>query len=168
MKFTPSDNLSEQQVQHGLQYFVKEGLAAEAMATFTGGTFLVAMAVLLKASNFQIGLLAALPILTNIFQLVSIWLVQRYRNRRVISVVCSFLARVPLFVIGMLPFVLTSGTSVNVLFFVLFFHYLFASVSGASWNSWIKDLVPEKILGAYFSRKAKLTQVLNVSLSLAI
>lgn len=151
-----------------MKYFIQEGLAAEAMATFTGGTFLVAMAVLLKASNFQIGLLAALPALTNVFQLLSIWLVQKYRNRRAISVVCSFCARVPLFIIGFLPFLFSAGASISVLLFFLFFHYFFASVSGASWNSWIKDVVPEKILGSYFSRKARITQILNVSLSLAV
>ncbi|HEX8278026.1 MAG TPA: MFS transporter, partial [Segetibacter sp.] len=168
MKLRPSTNLSDQQVQSGLKYFIHEGLAAEAMATFTGGTFLVAMAVLLKASNFQIGLLAALPTLTNVFQLLSIWLVQKYKNRRAISVICSFFARVPLFIIGLLPVFFSTGTSMNVLLFFLFFHYLGTSVSGASWNSWIKDLVPEKILGSYFSRKTRLTQILNVTLSLAV
>lgn len=168
MKLRPSEHLNEKQVQSGLDYFVYEGLAAEAMATFTGGTFLVAMAVLLQASNFQIGLLAALPTLTNIFQLLSIWLVQKYKNRRAISVVCSFLARVPLFIIGLLPLVFSTATSIQVLLFFLFFNYFFASVSGASWNSWFKDLIPEKILGNYTSRRSRLIQILNVTLSLAI
>lgn len=168
MKLRPSVYLNDVQVQSGLKYFVQEGLAAEAMATFTGGTFLVAMAVLLNASNFQIGLLAALPTLTNIFQLLSIWLVQKYKNRRAISVICSFFARIPLFIIGFLPLLFSKDTSISVLLFFLFFHYFFTSVSGASWNSWIKDVVPEKILGTYFSRKARLTQILNVTLSLAV
>lgn len=168
MKLRPSTHLTDQQVQTGLTDFINEGLAAEAMATFTGGTFLVAMAVLLKASNFQIGLLAALPTLTNVFQLLSIWLVQKYKNRRAISVVCSFLARVPLFIIGLLPIFFSTTTSINAVLFFLFFHYLGTSVSGASWNSWIKDLVPEKILGSYFSRKTRITQILNVTLSLAV
>ena len=168
MDFRPSDKLNERQVQSGLYYFLLDALTGEGMAIFTGGTFLVAMAVLLKASNFQIGLLAALPVLTNVFQLLSIWLVQRYRNRRAISVICSFFARVPLFIIGLLPLLLSKGTSINILLFFLFFHYLGTSISGASWNSWIKDVVPEKILGTYFSRKARLTQILNVTLSLAI
>jgi MFS family permease len=168
MKLQPSPYLSEKQVQSGLRFFVQEGLAAEAMATFTGGTFLVAMAVLLKASNFQIGLLAALPTLTNVFQLLSIWLVQKYKNRRAISVICSFFARVPLFLVGLLPVMFSASTSLTVLLFLLFFHYFFTSVSGASWNSWIKDVVPEKILGTYFSRKTRLTQILNVTLSMAV
>lgn len=167
MTLRPLDHLTDKQVQSGLKCFVREGLAAEAMATFTGGTFLVAMAVLLQASNFQIGLLAALPALTNVFQLLSVWLVQKYRNRRAISVVCSFLARVPLFIIGLLPLAFSVATSVNVILIVLFFHYFFASISGASWNSWFKDLVPEKILGSYTSGRSRLIQILNVTLSLA-
>lgn len=167
MTLRPLDNLTDQQVESGLKYFVREGLAAEAMATFTGGTFLVAMAVLLHASNFQIGLLAALPALTNVFQLLSVWLVQQYRNRRAISVICSFLARVPLFIIGLMPLMFSIGTSMTVLLAVLFFHYFFTSVSGASWNSWFKDLVPEKILGRYTSGRSRLIQILNVTLSFA-
>ena len=168
MNFKPSESLSSAEVNKGLNLVIKDGLAAEAMSTFTGGTFLVAMALQMGASNFQIGLLAALPTLTNVFQLLAIWLVQRYNNRRAISVLSNLFARFPLFIIGLLPFLFTAGTSIQVLIFLLFFHYFFGSVAGASWNSWMKDLVPEKKLGAYFSHRSRLTQTLNVILSLAI
>ncbi len=91
MKFNPTLPLTEKQIQSGLNYVTKDGVFTEAMVAFTGGAFLVAMAMQMGASNFQIGLLAALPTLSNIFQLLSIWLVQRYNNRKAISVICSFL-----------------------------------------------------------------------------
>jgi MFS family permease len=50
----------------------------------------------------------------------------------------------------------------------MFVHYLFGSVAGASWNSWAKDLVPSKQMGRYFSERTRLTQTLNVVLSLSI
>src|SRR5688572_32006885 len=100
MNLRTSSHLSPQQVQSGLRYVVKEGVAAEIMVNLTGGTFLVAMALHLGASNFQIGLLASLPILTNIFQLISVWLVKKYRNRRAVSVITSFIARFALVKIG--------------------------------------------------------------------
>jgi MFS family permease len=168
MNFKPSETLSLKQVDRGLNLVIKEGLAAEAMSVLTGGTFLVAMAVMLGASNFQIGLLAALPTLTNIFQLIAIWLVQRYNNRRAIAVISNVLARFPLLVIGSLPFLFSTGTSIQVLIFLLFFHYFFGSVAGASWNSWMKDLVPEEKLGSYFSHRTRLTQTLNVVFSLLL
>ncbi|HEY6978436.1 MAG TPA: MFS transporter [Chitinophagaceae bacterium] len=166
MNLQPKKVLTENEVQTGLKLVIADGLTAEAMTTLTGGAFLVAMALLMGANNFQIGLLAALPTFTNMFQLLSIWLVRRYNNRRAIAVICGLLARSPLVIIGILP--LFTSSSVEVLIFFLFFYYFFGSIAGPSWNSWMKDLVPEKSLGAYFSRRSSYTQSLNVILSLLL
>ena len=144
---------------------IGDGLATEAMTTLTSGTFLVAMALLLGASNFQIGLLAALPTFTNIFQLISIWLVRRFNNRRAISVICALFARIPLVIVGLLCLV-NHSISINTIIFFLSFNYLFGSIAGPSWNAWMKDLIPENLLGTYFSRRSSYTQMLNVGLSL--
>src|SRR5690606_25995660 len=109
-----------------------------------------------------------LPSFSNIFQLVAIRLLQKYNNRRAIVVICSICARIPLLVIGLLPLVFSKSTSIPVLIFFLFFHYCFGSVAGANWNSWMKDLVPENRLGSYFSLRTRLTQTLNVILSLVL
>jgi MFS family permease len=167
MNLRPKKELTEAEINTGLKLVIGDGLAAEAMTTLTGGAFLVAMAILMGASNFQIGLLAALPTFTNVFQLLSIWLVRRYNNRRAISVICSLLARFPLLIVGTLV-LLFSRYSISLLIFFLFFYYFFGSISGPSWNSWMKDLVPEKSLGAYFSRRSSYTQTLNVVLSLTL
>lgn len=147
---------------------IGDGLAAEVMTTFTGGAFLVAMALLMGASNFQIGLLAALPTFTNLFQLVSIWLVRRFNNRRAVTVIFSILARLPLIAVGLLPFVTDNAFLINLLIFFLFFHYLFGSVAGPSWNAWMKDLVPENMLGSYFAKRSSYTQSLNVVLAIVL
>jgi len=168
MGFKPSENLNEEQIKSGLRLVIADGLAAESMVALTGGTFLVAMALHMGASNFQLGLLAALPTFSSIFQLVAIWLVQRYNNRKAITTIFNFLARFPLFIIGALPLLFTGGSSVYALLFFLFFHYYFGAVAGASWNSWMRDLVPVEQLGSYFSHRGRLTQILNVIFSLAI
>jgi MFS family permease len=168
MYLRPTKHLTDQQVQAGLKLVVKDGLAAEAMTALTGGAFLVSMALMMGASNFQIGVLASLPTFTNIFQLLSIWLVKKYNNRRAVAVTCAFLARFPLLIIGSLPLIFSSATTIQVLLFFLFFYYFFGSIAGPSWNSWMKDLVPEKMLGTYFSHRSRLTQILNVIMSLSI
>lgn len=166
MDVRPKKLLTEQEVQTGLKLVITEGLATEAMTTLTGGAFLVAVALLFGASNLQIGLLAALPTFTNIFQLLSIWLVRRYNNRRAISVACALLARVPLVIMGIMAFF--SAGSIQLLIFFLFFYNLFASIAGLSWNAWMKDLVPGNQLGTYFSRRSGNMQTLNVVLSLCL
>lgn len=168
MKLSPSPSLKNRDITKGLDLVIKEGLTSEAMSTFTGGTFLMAMALLLGATNFQIGLMAALPTMTNLFQVVTTWILQKYNNRRATAVIANGLARLPLLVIGMLPLMFNADTSFGTIIFILFFHYLFGSIAGASWNSWMKDLVPSHKLGSYFSRRTSMTQTLNVCLSLTI
>ncbi|TWV98758.1 MFS transporter [Chitinophaga pinensis] len=168
MKLTPTTQLTEEQVNTGMNLVTKDGLAVETMVVLTGGTFLTALALKLGASNFQIGLLAALPTFTNIFQLFAIWLAQRYNNRRVITVACTAFARFPLIVIGLMPFVFTTGTTIHTLISLLFFHYLFGSLAGATWNSWMKDLLPGEKLGSFYAQRTRLTQILNVTLSLTV
>jgi MFS family permease len=168
MYLQPSESLTDQQIQSGLKSIIADGMFAEAMIALTGGTFLVAMAVSLGATNSQLGILAALPMFSNIFQLLSIWLVKKYNNRRGVTVLTNILGRIPLFLIAALPFLFSTGSSVQALIFLLFFHYVFGAVAGPSWNSWIKDLVPEKQLGTYFSRRGRLTQSLSVIVTLLL
>ena len=144
MFLSPKESLSERDIQKGLKIVIWDGLAAEAMTVFSSGTFLVSMALLLGADSIQIGLLAALPLATNVFQLVSVWLVGRYHNRRMVAVLCAYLARIPLLLVGF-SVLFFSRLSLDLLIFMLFFHYLFGSIAGPSWNSWIKDMVPESM-----------------------
>ncbi|WP_247654830.1 MFS transporter [Chitinophaga varians] len=150
-----------------MRLVIGDGLAAEVMTTLTSGAFLVAMALMLGASNLQIGVLSALPTFTNIFQLISIWLVRRSNNRRAVTVICTILARIPLVVIGVVPLIFPGAAGIQFLIVFLSVFYFFGSLAGPSWNAWVKDLVPESMLGSYFSRRGSYTQTLNVVLSLA-
>jgi MFS family permease len=167
MNLKPVKSLSEDQLESGLKLVVADGLSAEAMVVFTSGTFLTAMAIHMGASNFQLGVLAALPTFTTIFQLFSIWLVQKFKNRKAITAFCNFMARVPLIAIGVLPFLFTAGTSIEILIVMLFFQHIFGDIAGASWNAWMKDMIPGSKLGSFFSHRSRMAQTLNVTLSLA-
>lgn len=167
MNLAPSEKLTESQVKSGLKLLVRDGLFAEAMTTLTSGAFLIALALKLGASNFQIGLLASLPTLANVFQIVAIYLLFRIANRRAIAVYSALFARIPLLLVSFLPMLFSFKTDLNLLILILFFHYLFSAISGCSWTSWTKDLVPEEQLGTYFSHRTRVIQILNVVLSLA-
>jgi MFS family permease len=168
MILRPKETLTEEEVNRGLKLVIGDGLAAEAMTTLTGGAFLIAMALLLGANNFQIGLLSGLPTFTNLFQLLSIWLVRRFNNRRAIAVLCGMMARLPLLAIGCIALFAPHSSSIQLIIFFLFFYQFFGSIAGPSWNSWIKDLVPENQMGAYFSRRGSYTQTLNVIMSFSV
>jgi MFS family permease len=167
MNTHPSATITEQQLNKGLKNVTADGLSAEAMVVFTSGTFLTALAIHMGASNFQLGMFAALPTFTTIFQLSAIWLVRRFNNRRLISVVFNFLARLPLIAIGIMPMLFSGSTTIAVLLLLLFFQHVFGDIAGASWNAWMKDLIPQDRLGSFFSRRTRMAQTLNVTLSLA-
>ncbi|WP_343307179.1 MFS transporter [Chitinophaga niabensis] len=168
MDLKPSQSLTETDVSRGLKLVIGDGLASEAMTTLTGGAFIVAMAILLGANNLQLGLIAALPTLVNLFQLISIWLVRRFNNRRAVTVTCAFLARFPLIIIGIFPLLWPEWTTIELIIPILFFYYFSGAIAGASWNSWMKDLVPGNQLGAYFAKRSSYMQTLNAVLSLLL
>ncbi|MBA4852770.1 MFS transporter [Emticicia sp. BO119] len=166
MNLQPKEILTEEDVQCGMRLGVREGLATETMTVLTSGAFLTALSLLLGASNLQIGLIAALPAFSNISQFLTILLVKRYNNRRAISVLFSVLARIPIVVIGIIALFFPNSISVQFIILFLFFNFFFASMAGLSWNAWMKDLIPEKIMGTYFSRRSSYQQTLNVCMSL--
>lgn len=166
MSLSPQPAISESELKAGQKKVILDGLCTESMNALCTGTILVAFALLMGATNFQIGLLASLPTVVNIFQLISIWLVRRYNNRRAISVYCSVLARVPLIIIGGITLFNASSAQTNTVIFFLAFFYLFGSIAGPSWNSWMKDFIPENSLGAFFSKRTRYTQTINAIFSI--
>jgi len=165
MQLKPQDTLTEHQVQSGLAYVIKDGVASQAMGTLTGGAFLVAFAIKLGASNFVIGLLAAIGPLAQLLQLPSIFLVEKVRNRRAITVVAAALTRLSWLLIALIPFLLAGQIGLTVLLVSIIVASAFGAVSGCSWNSWMRDLIPQNILGSFFSKRMRIATGVAIALS---
>jgi len=167
MGFPVKDTFTEEETESGLRSVIKDGLATQAMVTLTGGVFLVAFALKLGASYTLIGLLAAIPPLAQLIQIPSISLVEKYRVRRTISMYASAGSRIFLLLIALIPFLFSIEIGLIFLIVFLSLHAMFAAIGGCSWNSWMRDLIPQNQLGAFFAKRAKLTIGLAVVLSLA-
>jgi MFS family permease len=163
----PKESLTAEEVSQGLSVVIRDGLATQAMVTLTSGIFLVAFALQLGASNTVIGLLAAIPPLTELIQMPAISIVEKVRNRRLICITASSLARVSWIGIAFIPFFFGPVTGVAALVAYLVSYGCFSAISHCSWSSWIRDLVPEEILGTFFSRRMALAMSLGIALSLA-
>lgn len=166
-KYVPKAFLNEERTRHGLQNVLWDGVTTEILTTLTGGVFLVSLALLIGANNKDIGLLAAWPLLGNITQLSIVALLQKYRNRKIITLGLLFLARVPLVLIGL---VIVGNLSYDIHFFMfaMAIHYTCSAAAGLTWNSWVKDLVPAEDLGRYFSKRSKYMLVVNLCVSLVL
>jgi MFS family permease len=142
-------------------------MASQAITTLTSGSILVAFALVLGASNFQIGLIAAIPTLANIFQLGSICLVHKYANRRSVVLICSLLSRACIILIAATPFMSGGSRALYVLIPALCLQHVFGAVSSGCWSSWMRDLIPAQSLGSFFSQRLRLGHIMGVSLNVA-
>jgi MFS family permease len=166
MWFKTDETLSEDQVRSALKNIIKDGVASQAMGILTGGAFLVAFAVKLGASNLVIGLLAAIGPLAQLLQLPSIFIVEKIRNRRLITVVTAALSRICWLVIALSPFIFPAKIAITVLLILLAAVSAFGAVSGCNWNSWMRDLIPENIMGSFFSKRMRIATGVGIALSI--
>lgn len=142
-----------------------DAIASEAMATLTTGVFLTGYAVQLNASNFAIGLLAAVPFAVQFLQLPAVALVERLRARRSICACAAGIGRTFLLVVALAPLL---GPSVGIVLVIVpvALYQGMAAVAGCAWNSWMRDLVPESEYGRFFGRRTAATTLVATTVAL--
>jgi MFS family permease len=166
MLFKPEETLTESQAQSALKNINRDGMAAQAMGVLTGGAFLIAFAIKLGASNFVIGLLASIGPLSQLLQLPSILIVEKVRNRRLITVIATALSRIGWLIIAISPFIFPPGIAIGVLLTLLVIVSALGAVAACSWSSWMRDVIPEKVMGSFFSKRMRLATAVGIGLSL--
>lgn len=150
----PQDSVTPPELDRGVRYLMADAAFATAVGALNSGVVLLALALHLGASNIQIGLLAAIPLLTQVLQAPAVLLVERLRTRRRISVTVLTIARLALPVYALVPFIPDRQMGIAVLSFAALVHYGFNAIGACSWNSWIRDLIPGDRLGAFFARRS--------------
>ena len=164
----PKPTISDQDIAVGLHWFTLEGMASMGLFSITTSGFLAAFALALGANNLQIGILAALPFLMQILQLPAIWLVEKFRKRKAIALMTWLPAQLLWFPMALIPaFTKTpSGMAISLLLIFMAIRGLLTAITSCSWNGWIRDLIPQKMLGQIFSRRLILSIVAAVAFSM--
>lgn len=151
--FDPQDKVSEAELRRGLRYLLVDASFATAIGALNSGVVLLALALHIGASTLEIGVLAAIPLFTQVLQAPAVTLVERLRTRRRISVACVFLARLALPIYAVIPFIADRRLAAALLIAAAVLHYGLNAVGACSWNSWMRDLVPSNRLGQFFARR---------------
>ncbi|HEU0021334.1 MAG TPA: MFS transporter [Dehalococcoidia bacterium] len=146
-----------------------EGAASAAMFSVTSSGILAAFALVLGANNFQIGILAAIPFITQPLQIPAIFLVEKYRRRKAIALLSWVPAQLMWIPMALVPFLVDTPNQLAVELLLLFLAVrgVMAAITGTAWNSWARDLVPQNILGSYFSRRLALATIVSIIFGLA-
>jgi MFS family permease len=164
----PKPTISDRDVALGLRWFTFEGMASLGLFSITTSGFFAAFALALGANNLQIGILAAIPFIMQTLQIPSIWLVEKFRKRKAIALITWLPAQLLWFPIALIPiFIKTpSGMAISVLLMLMAIRGLLVAISSCSWNGWIRDLLPQTILGRIFSKRLILSVLAGATLSL--
>jgi MFS family permease len=143
-----------------------EGACANIFVTLTGGAFLTGLALYLGANDFAIGLLAAIPFLAQIVQLISAFLADRTGRRKAFSVGGSIAGRQIWWLT--LPLVFMNGPwRLSALIGIVAFANIAIMMSTPAWMAWMADLVPDKIRGRYFGLRSAVLSVAAIAATLA-
>lgn len=125
------------------------------METLAVGAILTAFAIELGASNFLIGLLAAIPHLSQLAQLPAMYTVDRARSRRAVYTWSGYVARPMFLVIALTVFLPSNELALAVIVAAFSVRYLAGAYLSCAWNSWMRDLVPDQVMGRVFGERQK-------------
>lgn len=153
MFLAPAERVSEAELDKGLNNLVRDGVFAQAVGALTGGVLLVGYGLALGASNLVIGVLAAVPFLAQLAQIPTIMLVERLRARRAITIACVSVSRLLLIPLAFLPFLEDRKLAQGILVTGIAASSALGAMAACSWNSWLHDLVPERVLGSFFAKR---------------
>lgn len=152
---TPSATLSQRDTSRGMRVGIWQVAAAGGLDGLTSGGFLVAFALALGASNFQIGVLTALPFVMQPIQIPAMMLAERLRRRKIIAVPAYFMTHSLWIPIALIPVFIgvPSGAAVSLLLALVGIRGVFNGFFSNTWISWLRDLVPQEVLGRFFSQR---------------
>ncbi|MCY3690775.1 MAG: MFS transporter [Chloroflexota bacterium] len=151
----PSPTLTPRETRRSQRLMMWGTVMGGAMFSLGSGGFMAAYALALGANNLQVGILAALPPVSQVVQLPAILAVERFRKRKAIGLPAWFLGQLVWLPIAAVPFVLdTPGTlAISAVIVLLALRGLFNPVWVTAQNSWMRDLIPQELLGRFFSRR---------------
>ena len=160
------EDLTERDRERAARLITADGICSMAMATVQGGPFLTAFALGLGASNYEIGLLAAIGFLSQAVQLPALFLVRAFPYRRAITVASALSSRLVWVFIILTP-ALFVDRGISWVLLWLFLSSVLTSAAGPAWNSMLRDLVPPGRLGRVFSLRTLLGNLVALPLTIA-
>lgn len=143
-----------------------DGSFALLHVNLVGGAFITGFALYLGATEFQIALIFALPMIAQCVQMISAYIEERIPRRKMLVSYCTLLSRQCCLLFPLIP-LLTGDSSLRITLFlsIIIFSGIISMMSVNIWQSWMADVVPEAIWGSYFGLR---TMCQNLTVMLGI
>jgi MFS family permease len=154
-------------VRQSLQASTVDGGLAAVFSNITGGILLSNFLLDLGASSVEIGMVASLPMLTNLLQPLGALLSNRTTSRHNYGIWMFLPSRLVwlLLLAGIIFVDRHQGIARQLVFLTLalvFISNLLAALGSASWMSWLAVLVPPRLRGRYYSIRNIISNLANL------
>ena len=142
---------------------------SSALFSIGTGNFLAGYLTYLGASPAFCAIVAAVPQLGCILQLVSPFLFERLRHRKTAIRICCFAFRMGMGMAGLIPFMLTGKTArLGAAFALYLLAFLMAGFVTPGLDQWGMELAPKYRRGRFFASKNILSALMNSAISLVL
>jgi len=150
--------LSRERRERSMKYSIADGMGYTMMAGM-GDSFLPAAIISLGASNFYVGLLAALPqLLGAVLQFFSLAALRFFKDRKMLVIAGALIqAFIWLPIVALLLWPGELSVPLIIAFFTMGAGT--ALMVNPAWSSWISDIVPDNERAGFFATRNRLMQV---------
>lgn len=131
----------------------------------TGAAWTGFLLEVIRADDFQLGIIAAIPVAANTSQLFISYLMEKKRNRKFLFLFFGILGRSLWIPIGLVPFFIPEVMGILRAWVVVLLVALIAggnSFVNLGYNSLVGDLVPIRIRGRYFSARQRVSLIAGI------
>jgi MFS family permease len=137
-----------------MHYSTLDGSFAVPYVNLTSGVILTGFLIALGATEFEIGIIAALPLLGGLLQPLGVEIVRRRGGWRKPVVITAILADASLWIASIAVVLWLELQAVMlVIIGIVALQQTANAFVGASWTSWMSDLIPPQIRGRFFGRR---------------
>ena len=149
-------------LRRSLNYVFYGGITQSAVDTFATGSLITAYALLLGANNIAIGILGAVPYIGNLMHILAAYILEKGYSVKKLSLITSFASRPFYLLAALLAFFVGQSWTVPALIICLTAVYSIGNIAGGAWRPWMKELVPNSIMGRFFAHRFKYMMIAKV------
>ncbi|MCX8132290.1 MAG: MFS transporter [Clostridia bacterium] len=147
--------------------FIFENVTATGIFTLTSGAFLAGYAEYLGANDQFNGIIAAVPALSGVIQVISPMIFEKLARRKFLISLFCIIFRLLLGTMVFIPLLVESKLMrLSLLFGMYLAAYLMVSFISPAASNWLINLTPESMRGRYFGRKDSYVLALTTVISL--
>jgi MFS family permease len=145
--------LGKQSLRQILPFVTWEGVFAAVFITITGSPFLTGFALFLGANNFEIGLIGAIPFISQVSQIIAAYRIDLTGRCKAITTRSLILGRQIWWLLVPLPFI-RGEWRLEYMLGIFIISSVGATMGAAGWFTWVADLVPGRLRGRYFGSRS--------------